>query len=81
MNRQFALLAVILAASLPLIAGAQTRTSTAPAATRPAAKADPATCAWDSGRALDGQTWCRRGSLHQCNATSGQWTNLGKKCP
>ena len=28
----------------------------------------------------DGETWCRKNNLYQCNATTGNWIGTGKNC-
>lgn len=38
-------------------------------------------CDLDGRPVPDGATWCRAKSVHTCNASSGKWVNLGKKCP
>ena len=61
------------------LAQAQTKAAT-PAAKSTAAQQAP-TCTRDGNPVADGNTWCRRGSLHVCNAAANQWNNTGKKCP
>ena len=88
-----ALIAVVLLAFVPfspsLAAGnadsIQIAQVTKPAANKvvPPSKA-PATepsCVMDGRIALDKETWCRKSTLYQCNASSGQWTTTGKRCP
>lgn len=61
------------------LAQAQTKAA-APAARSTAVQQTP-TCIRDGNPVADGNTWCRRGSLHVCNAAANQWNNTGKKCP
>ena len=62
---------------------AQAQTKPAAGATKASAAAAPPapTCTRDGNPVADGNTWCRRGSLHVCNAAANQWNNTGKKCP
>ena len=51
--------------------------ATAPQAPR---QQPPETCRRDSAYVPAGETWCVKGMVHQCNASSGQWINMGRKC-
>ena len=37
-------------------------------------------CNMDGRPVGNGETWCVKGTVNQCNAQSGQWVNTGKKC-
>lgn len=57
----------------------------APPAKPPAvagAKAAPTkpSCVMDSRYVEDGTTWCVKKVLQQCNASTGNWINTGKRC-